>query len=148
MAAYFDRPDARVDLIAEFGDWLGTPFAHRQAVKGVGVDCVQLIGQIMTACGVVSSYQFGSEYTLDWSHHHDRSIILDYIARTGRFVRVPEPMLGDVVCFTIGKCVHHAGVMASSRSFLHAMAGSQVKFSSLRDRTWAKRTDSFWRAVA
>jgi cell wall-associated NlpC family hydrolase len=148
-APYFNR-QRDVALRAEIESWLGTPFLHTGRVKGVGVDCVQLVGQLMLSAGVVDSYDFGF-YPLDWAQHRERSIIIDYIEATARFSRLgaeAAPRFGDVVMFRIGRCVHHCGVIVSPVVFVHALARGRVCYGRLDDPTWRKRLDSFYRALA
>ena len=144
---FFDDPARQALLLAEAKSWLGTRFIHLASVKGGGVDCVQLVGQLMTACGVISGYKF-PDYTLDWSQGNSRSIIVDYIQQTGRFCLVENeaPRIGDVVCFRIAKAIHHAGVMLGPRVFVHALAGSVVSPGTIDDPTWAKRLAATYRA--
>ena len=150
MSAPYFSMQREVALRAEIESWLGTPFLHTGKVKGVGVDCVQLVGQLMLSAGVVDRYDFGF-YPLDWSQHRDRSIIIDYIEATARFISVDADRtarFGDIAMFRIGRCVHHCGVMVSPVVFVHALARGRVCYGRLDDPTWSKRLDSFYRALA
>ena len=51
------NPRTRGLVVAMALSWLGTPFVHSQGVKGVGVDCVQLVKQV----GVESGFQFSGD---------------------------------------------------------------------------------------
>jgi cell wall-associated NlpC family hydrolase len=148
---YFAAPERQAQLSAEAARWLGTPFAHRGAVPGAGVDCVQLVGQLMCACGVAESYEFGDDYPLDWSMHSDRSLIAEYIDRVGCFERL-EPtataMPGDIAGFRIGLCIQHAGVMLGPRDFIHVIAGRRTVISRIDDATWGRRLECYWRATS
>lgn len=41
------------DVITEARTWIGTPYHHQQCVKGVGVDCAQLIAGVGHALGLM-----------------------------------------------------------------------------------------------
>lgn len=60
-------------LVATARSWLGTPFRHRAAVRGGGVDCVMLMGEVFRESGVVESYNFPS-YSLDYSKHQTSTL--------------------------------------------------------------------------
>lgn len=144
---YFTK-EKEVALRNEIESWVGTPFLHGASVKGVGVDCVHLVAELMKFAGVVESYEFGY-YPLDWSQHHDRSLLIENIEKTQRFVRIAAEQpsrFGDVVMFQVGRCVHHCGVMVSPVVFVHVLSRARVCYGRLDDATWSKRLDSFYRA--
>lgn len=43
-------------IIAEAREWIGTPFQHHQATKGVGTDCIGLIAGVAAATGITSAW--------------------------------------------------------------------------------------------
>lgn len=150
MSERYFTMQREIALRSEIERWLGTPFLHAGNLRGVGVDCVQFVGQLMVSAGVVDSYDFGY-YPLDWSQHRDRSIILGYIEATGRFHRVEagqSPHFGDIAMFRVGRCVHHCGVIVSPVVFAHVLSRGRVCYGRLDDPTWSKRLDSFYRATA
>jgi cell wall-associated NlpC family hydrolase len=149
MKSFFESPSAEIRLLDELRSWAGTPFMHKARVKGVGVDCVHLVGEVMSECRVVQSYDFG-DYDLDWSQHHERSLIVDYIERTGRFAKLPSwetPCAGDVVCFRIGKCEQHCGILVNETRFFHVLVNGRVTVNQLDDATWSHRLGSVYRAL-
>jgi cell wall-associated NlpC family hydrolase len=143
---YFDSEERRWRLYSQLETWANTPFAHGYCIRRVGVDCVQLVGAVMQACGVVDDYDFG-EYSLDYGHHAEDSLITAHIEKTGRFERVSAPGLpGDLVCFTMGKCVQHIGIFTYQHNFIHAVRRIGVKTSRITDSTWSKRLAATYRA--
>ena len=42
----------RLEIVAEARTWLGTPYRHQGAVKGRAVDCVNMVNEVLIACGV------------------------------------------------------------------------------------------------
>lgn len=159
MRSYFDSFYASVHLCWELEQWLGTPFMHRAHVKGVGVDCVQLVGQVMAACGVVSDYDCG-EYSLDWGDHQERSLIVAYIEQTGRFTNVlttdvltkyvrtkEDVLLGDVLTFRVGRCEQHCGIALDALHFQHVLARGSVAVNQLDDITWSSRLAGIYRPL-
>lgn len=43
----------RADIVAEARSWLGTPWQHQQQLRGVAVDCGQLVLAVGKACGLL-----------------------------------------------------------------------------------------------
>jgi NlpC/P60 family putative phage cell wall peptidase len=54
MTALKPSSPARLAIIAEARRWVGTPFHHQAALRGVGCDCAGLIRGVGEACGVLS----------------------------------------------------------------------------------------------
>ena len=150
MTAFFDDPARQAKLRAEVATWVGTPFKVHAAVKGAAVDCVRLTAEIMVACGLIESYTF-PPYTLQWAKHQDRSIVTEWLDACPQVVRLPkeEPArIGDVVCFKIGRCVHHVGVVLDAPCFVNAIEGLEVSTTCrLDDSTWSKRLARIYRPV-
>ncbi|MGH7053678.1 MAG: hypothetical protein ACREFA_07660, partial [Stellaceae bacterium] len=56
-----DIPEHRAQLIelqrglvvAEAESWIGTPFHHEAAVRGAGVDCLNLLAEVYCAAGFI-----------------------------------------------------------------------------------------------
>lgn len=148
MSERFFTIEKEVALREEIQSWIGTPFLHGAKVKRVGVDCVHLVAELMKFAGVIDSYKFGY-YGLDWSQHQDESLLLKQIHATGRFTRIEAdqpPRFGDIAMFTVGRCVHHCGLMVSPMVFVHVLSRGRVCYGRLDDPTWSKRLDSFYRA--
>ena len=149
MTAFFDDPSRQAKLRAEVAAWVGTPFKVHAAVKRAAVDCVRLTAEIMVACGVIESYKF-PPYTLQWAKHQDRSIVTEWLDACPQMGRLPkeEPVrIGDVVCFKIGRCVHHVGVVLDAPEFLNAVEGARVSICRLDDSTWSKRLACVYRPM-
>lgn len=147
--AFFDDPEHRAKLLTEAAEWMDTPFAGHAAVKGAGVDCVRLTAEIMLACGLIPGYEF-PPYTLQWARHQSRSIILEWLDACPQVVRLPDgeaARFGDVVCFKIGRCVHHVGIVLDPPRFLNSVEGSRVSMCQLDDSTWAKRRECLYRPI-
>ena len=152
-APFFANPAAVAAYTAELQSWRGTPFLAHGSAKRVGVDCVNLVGKVMVAAGAVQSYDFG-DYQLDWSAHRTSSRITEYLDAIGGFQRLEAepgvgvtPMVGDIVCFTIGQSIGHCGLMLDGNVFMHVIMRGRVCQSQLGDPTWSKRLACFYRRM-
>lgn len=128
--------------------WLGTPFRERTALCRVGADCVGLVRSLMVECGL-PVLEIGVEYPLDWATHSNRSLLVDWIARTGLCAEAPPAPLqaGDVVCIRQGRCPHHLVVMLDDRRLVHVMVGRVVEEGLIEDPWFAKRIDRVFRPL-
>jgi hypothetical protein len=148
MTWFFDDETARAKFAEEVASWMDTPFQAWHNAKGVGVDCVQLAGQLMVACGVIEGYDFGS-YQLDFAAHTGREMITEWLGENSRFVFLPAstvPMVGDVVVFSVGRAIGHVGVMVNVADFVHSIQGRKVQLSNRKVPPWSERVAGYWRA--
>ena len=82
---------SRAAIVAEAMSWLGTPYAHRQRLKGVGVDCAQLPLAVYRACGLLPEVE-PEAYAAQWHLHRGEELYLDTVARfAGARWRRPHP---------------------------------------------------------
>jgi cell wall-associated NlpC family hydrolase len=129
--------------------WLGTPFHHRAAVRGVGVDCVTLMGEVFREAGVVEAYSF-PPYSLDYSLHQSRSILREWLDADLHFELLSADTVrrqGDIACFKIGKTEHHAGLLLDECVFIHALRPQGVLEARLDDSTYAHRLSCLYRPL-
>ena len=130
------------DIIAHARSWIGTPYLHQAAVKGVGCDCAGLIRGIWRTV-------YGSEiagipaYTPDWAEPQNDEYLLKTVARL--FHRVDDGPLkhGQLLVFRMrrGLIAKHLGLVATdgaSPSFIHAYSGHGVVESPL-STPWQRR---------
>lgn len=109
---------AREDAVAEARSWIRTPFHHGARIKGVGVDCGQLLAAV---------YQPGLEgpdYLAGWWQHSDQELLLDLVLAYTHEVDVPQ--LGDVAIWKFGRTWSHAGIVTDWPTVIHAMGGLAV----------------------
>lgn len=103
--------EIRARVVAEALTWLGTPYRHRQRVKGEGVDCAQILAAVYEAAGVIEPLDLG-EYATQWHLHHEREVYLEWLEFAGA-VRVTEgdPLPADVGVWKYGLTHSHGGIV-------------------------------------
>jgi cell wall-associated NlpC family hydrolase len=126
-------------LQAEADSWLRTPFHHRQAVKGQGVDCVNLVQETLAETSYWTRQDL-ADYPVDFGSHSPDSVLLEAFRKLPAFrrafheidLRPIDPSLrpsfiqpGDVVAILVGQCEHHAGLALPDRSLLHILRDTQ-----------------------
>lgn len=116
----------RAAVVAEAHEWLGTPWHHRARVKGQGVDCGQLIGEIFTACGLVDAFDTG-DYSMQHHLHRSDELVKGWVERFAGPVETPLP--GDLVLFKFGRCFSHLGLVVAWPTIIHAYRWTCVELA-------------------
>jgi cell wall-associated NlpC family hydrolase len=115
----------RAQVVQEALTWLGTPYHHHARVKGVGVDCAQLLCAVYEASGCVPHIDPGN-YAHDWHLHRGEEVFIGWLEKAGaREVQVPAP--GDVAVFRYGRAFSLGAVVVESRgavAVVHAYLGA------------------------
>jgi cell wall-associated NlpC family hydrolase len=138
----------RAAVVAEALTWINTPYHHHARVKGVGVDCAQLLCAVYEACGLVPHIDPGN-YAHDWHLHRGEEVFIGWLEKVGaREVRAPvRPAPGDVALFKYGRAYSHGGIVVESRGELtvvHAYLMRGVIRSRLDDEPLHGRGARFW----
>ncbi len=130
---YYADPAHAAQLAAETTRWIGTPFHKRCRIAGAhgGVDCFGLLGACNEAAGLLPTLPLERvpDYSTDWSAHNDTSILegwlLSWLEEIGlAWERIEDrdaTMVGDVLLFAPGRCVHHMGQRLEKGWFVHAL---------------------------
>ena len=106
----------RQQIVTEALTWLDTPYHHHQCVKGVGVDCVQLLFGVGKNVGFVDK----------------DAVIPNYepLARGSFMLRQLEKYLletsaicgGNVIAFKFSSLDTHSVILVDNKRFIHASA--------------------------
>lgn len=135
----------RAAVVTEAMSWLGTPFHHASAIKGVGVDCAQLLIACYAAVGVVERPDVG-EYSPDWFLHEDGRALerfTDWITALCLPVILPEP--GDIALFRYGRAVSHGAIVVDRSTVIHSFREFGVILGSLEPtHDLTPRLVGFW----
>lgn len=117
-------------------DWIGTPFQHRAALRGVGCDCLGLVLGVWREAGL--SAPPPPAYAPDWEGPAlARAVTARLTPREG----APQP--GDLLLFGLraGVPARHLGLLSHAGDaprFIHAYSGHGVVESHLT-APWARR---------
>ncbi|MFB9951338.1 NlpC/P60 family protein [Rhizobium puerariae] len=121
----------RVVALAE--GWIGTPYRHQGAARGIGCDCIGLIRGIWGEL-------YGDEpgpvpaYAPDWAERSGEDRLLDAARRLfGGPLPIGEAEPGDLLLFRWRPdcAAKHAGILVRPRHFIHAYEQSAVTRSAL-----------------
>lgn len=132
---------ARVVEIAR--SWIGTPYHHHARLKGIGVDCAQLLCAVYEEAGACGHIDTG-HYAHDWHLHHSRELFLETMESAGAFKVERELVAGDSMVFRYGRTFSHGSVYAGDGQFVHAYLGMGVVLSRLDEVPLVGRPSQIW----
>jgi cell wall-associated NlpC family hydrolase len=126
--------EQRAAVVAEARTWLGTPWRHRGRVKGVAVDCAQLVIKAYAGAGVIEDFDTG-EYPRDWHIHRDEERFLTFVPSFAREIAEADVRPGDLVLCKIGRVYSHGVIVIDWPLGIHAAvnAGQVVLCDLARD---------------
>ena len=135
-------PEQRSSVVAAARAWIGTPFHHAGRVRGVGVDCLQLLIGVYGDLGLIPAIDPG-HYPCDWHMHQSEERYLNGVAEVA--VRVEAPQPGDIALFRFGKCVSHAAIVLDWPRVVHAyFRQGVVEADALHGAELSGRLHSCW----
>ncbi len=112
--------EGRAAVVAEAMSWLGTPYHHGARIKGVGVDCAQLVIGVYAGAGVIEAFDPGP-YPTDWHLHRSveryMRIVLGLAHEIGREAVRP----GDVILYRFGRAYSHGAIVIDHPTIIHAV---------------------------
>lgn len=109
----------KIELEAK--EWIGTPFAHYQCCKGVGVDCAHLIIGVGKNTQLLPLEFSVPYYSPQWYIHEESSLLVDtLIAANFRQKSVSNRLYGDVLVFKFERNACHVGIFLQNNTILHA----------------------------
>lgn len=118
----------RAAVVAEALTWLDTPYHHHARLKGVGVDCLQILAAIyVDALHLRPPINLGN-YAPQWHLHRGEELYLQGLVAAGA-EPVQSPALGDIAVFRIGRTFSHAAIVieeGADPTMVHAYIGGGV----------------------
>lgn len=138
---------ARAAIVAEARTWLRTPYHHHARIKGIGVDCAQiLLAVYCDALGLVKPLDVGV-YSTQWHLHRSEELYLQWLAHAGAEpVQAPAP--GDICMFRFGRTFSHSGIYVGDGLVVHAYAEWGVIESGIAEEPLASREVQHWTLFA
>ena len=113
--------------------WHGTPHFNRIAVPGVGIDCIQLVCEVLYDPGVLPRVKFSCYSTADgmWEESHRlRDVMLRCLH--SEVVDKEAMEFGDVIITKTGKRSAHCGFYTADGHIWHALGSRFVTRSDLK----------------
>jgi len=158
MRKLFADPKKIKLLESQVESWLGTPYRHMAAQRGIAVDCVHFIENICKDVGIIREIKGHGEYRQDWYKTRDDAIIntiewyiTDYLCDgvesvTTKSLGFDRPFPGDLLCYRIhSPVINHVGMAMEKGMVVHASTRARkvviesqeaYKFSLKRIYSW------------
>ncbi len=136
----------RKQIVAAAREWLGTPYQHQQRMKGVGVDCANLV----IAVGVELN-------VLDWTPEafvkfkgygrapNPRRMLEAMELFLERLPEGESPQEGDVVWIEWARGLPMHIAILTDLGLIHAYSDVGRVVEHGLDSVWESRFNSFWR---
>lgn len=122
---------SRNKIVEEAKTWVGTPYHHQAACKGVGVDCAYLVGAIAESIGAIQKFQV-EPYSIEWHWHSREERMCNIVEEFGAKLVKGDPKPGDILAFKYGRVCSHLGIMIENDNFIHAhISAGRVIVNSL-----------------
>lgn len=131
----------RADIVAAARGWVGTPYRHRAALRGVGCDCLGLVAGVWAEVTGLPAPELPN-YRADW---RDGSHAGELQALAERWLVPSEIGPGAVLLFRMGSAAlpRHCGIMVTDGRFVHAQERLGVVEGALGEG-WRKRVAGVW----
>ena len=111
-------PCTREDVIAEARSWLGTPWHHQAAVKGVGCDCIGFVRGV--AERFLGPIPMALDYTPTWHLYRAEPRMFDGFGTVADEIDPAEALAADILLFGAGKGpAHHCAFLTSAGGLIH-----------------------------
>ncbi|MEY8688320.1 MAG: hypothetical protein AB9M53_00390 [Leptothrix sp. (in: b-proteobacteria)] len=136
----------RESIAAAAMAWVGTPYHHHARLRGVGVDCAQLLAAVYSEVGLVPALDLG-DYPVQWHLHRDEEAFLAWLVRCGATRRHEPPAVGDVGVWRYGRAFSHGGIVVEAGDdplIAHAYIGRGVVLTRLSEQPLGGREHQFW----
>lgn len=138
----------RAQVVAAARGWIGTPFHHQAAIKGVGCDCGGLVRGVQVELGLVPEDYWSLPeaaafhgYSRNPDGHSLRRACETFLDPTK--VDLAKP--GDVFLLKWAQHPQHVGFFADYRHGGLALIHALPRYMQARDGVVEHRMDSTWR---
>lgn len=136
----------REAVVTEAMSWLHakTPYHHHARIKGVGVDCAQLLCGVFEAVGMVEPIDTGM-YPVDWHMHRSEEMFSGWLEKYGA-LQAPDAahQVGDVFLFKFGRTFSHGAILVADNLLVHSYIGMGVILSTFNEQPLLDRPSQHW----
>ena len=133
----------REAVVAEARSWIGTSYHHHGRLKGVGVDCAQLLCEVFERMGLIPHVDPGN-YPTDWHMHRGEELFSNCLAQHANRRDGERPDLGDVFLFKFGRTFSHGSIYVGNESVVHAYIGRGVEVCRFTEEPLEGREMQHW----
>ena len=134
----------RQAVAREAMSWMHTPYHHHARIKGVGVDCAQLLCGVFEACNLIPAINTGM-YPVDWHMHRSEELFSDWLGKYGIMQpSMSKKQVGDIFLFKFGRTFSHGSILVDENILVHSYVGTGVIMSSFDEEPLLNRRFQHW----
>lgn len=111
--------------------WLKTPFHHNACLKGVGVDCAQLMVGVFREAGVID-VETPAPYSAQFFLHRSEEKYLNEVEKYAHRIEGP-PLPGDICVWKIGRTFSHGAIVTEWPAIIHALSEARMVIEDRAD---------------
>jgi NlpC/P60 family putative phage cell wall peptidase len=137
---------SRAQIIDEARRWVGTRYQHQAALRGIGCDCIGLVGGVALACGIPGAQQWADDPTLHtYAPEPDPKILGEACTRFLDPIDRRDALPGDILVMRFLREPQHFGLISAPNMMIHALSAAGVVAEHRIDAVWWKRVISAWK---
>ena len=127
----------RLEIITEARSWEGTMWQHQKSLKGVATDCIGFVKGVYENTYEAKINKVPT-YSATWHLFKAQEVLYEAVKSYCPIEKSPENRLpGDILLFAFGKGpAHHAGILTSDTTFIHAYADFKKVVEVPLDSFW------------
>lgn len=130
-------------IVAEAREWLGTKFAHQQACKGVGCDCIGLIRGVARNVGFTDPFVTGAARRFaGYSRSPNPESLREACAMFLSPILAQDAVEGDILVFRFERDPMHFALITQMEPvpyMIHAHARARKVAENRIDSVWRSR---------
>ena len=146
-----DEQTFRAAIAAEAVTWLKTPYHPSGALKGVGVNCAQLLYGVAKGAGVLpDDAPLPRWYTPQLATHSREERLIAYVLSYGAHeIPESEAKIGDIVLYRSGQAHGHAAILLDPPRIIHALSPRGCQYGSIdggKLAAYSRRYFTLWKS--
>lgn len=102
-------------------EWLGTPFRHKAALKGVATDCAGILVGVYKEAGVLPPDFVLGNYNYQHALHHSEELYIGELQQYMKIIPESEAQPGDIVLYRHDRTFSHSGIIINWPTIIHAV---------------------------
>jgi Cell wall-associated hydrolases (invasion-associated proteins) len=139
------RDEQRKRIVEIARSWLGTPYHHQACLKGVGVDCAQLLVGVYQEFDP-TVYANIPAYSPQWHLNRGEEKYLEVVRRHMTEIDGP-PLPGDIAMWKFGRCFSHGAIVVAWPLVIHARVQANCELIDVGTSLWLKNIGTETRPV-
>lgn len=138
----------RAQIVTEARRWIGTPFQHQAALRGIGADCIGLVAGVAFAAGILEASQWQTDpLCRAYSREPNPGLLAAACNRYMDSIAVAAVQYADVLLFAYADQPMHFGIVSGEvpLTVIHAYAPAGSVVENVVTGKWRRRVTGAFR---